>query len=179
MDLGRFKGFKLEADASEKGVVRSASFTMPVGKGLIKQVIAGKKGIGVLFSKDQVRFLKSVGGRTVDFDALRIFGPLAAHRWQFQDPACPWPLTAELWKRADGARLMEFSIKSPAAQAAVAIAGFMAFLAEVGAEQNVAEQTKTRWAMGQSAAGPSRPAGPAAKSRARAQASRPSRVRRR
>ena len=59
------------------------------------------------------------------------------------------------------------------------LAGFMAFLAEVGAEQNVAEQTKTRWAMGQSAAGPSRPAGPATKARARAQASRPSRVRRR
>jgi hypothetical protein len=28
-------GFKIEADASEKGVVKSASFTMPVAKGLI------------------------------------------------------------------------------------------------------------------------------------------------
>jgi hypothetical protein len=33
------------------------------------------------------------------------------------------------------------------AQAAVAIGGFMAFLAEVGAEHDVEQQTKTRWAL--------------------------------
>jgi hypothetical protein len=32
-------------------------------------------------------------------------------------------------------------------QAAVAAAGFMAFLAEVGAERNLEQQTKTRWAL--------------------------------
>lgn len=152
-DWSKFEGFKLEADASEKGVVRSASLTMPVEKGLIKRVVAGKKGIGSLFTKEQIKFLKSVGNHTVDFDALTVFGPLAAHRWQFDDPACPWTITAELWRRADGARLMEFSVKSPAAQAAVAIAGFMAFLAEVGAEQDVQQQSKTRWALANSAEG--------------------------
>jgi hypothetical protein len=56
-------------------------------------------------------------------------------------------------------------------QAAVAIGGFMAYLAEVGAERDDSEQTKTRWAMGYyaaklgsaPAAGKSRPA-PARKS---------------
>jgi hypothetical protein len=76
---------------------------------------------------------KPSGKRTVDFDTLYIFGPLIAHRWQFTDPACPWKMTAELWSRQDNARMMEFSIKAPAVQAAVAIAGFMAFLTEVGA----------------------------------------------
>jgi hypothetical protein len=140
-------GFKLEADASEKGVVRSASLTVPVEKGLIKRVESGKKDIGGLFGKDQLRFLETIGKRTINFDALVIFGPLIAHRWQFADPACPWKITAELWSRQDNARMMEFSIKAPAVQAAVAIAGFMAFLAEVGAEKNAEEQTKTRWAM--------------------------------
>jgi hypothetical protein len=140
-------GFKLEADASEKGVVKSASLTMPVRKGLIKRVVADEKPIASLFTEEQGAFVEALAGRRIDFGTLSIFGPLQAHRWKFEDPACPWPITAELWKRGDGARLMEVSIKSPVAQAAVAVAGFMAFLAEVGAEQDMEQQTKTRWAL--------------------------------
>ena len=76
-----------------------------------------------------------------------MLGPLRAHRWRFEDPGCPWPITAELWKRGDGRRMMELSIKAPAVQAAVAVGGFMAFLAEVGAERDKGQQTKTRWAL--------------------------------
>ncbi len=142
-----FDGFKLEADASESGVTKSASLTMPVAKGLIKQVVAGEKPIGKLFTKDQEDFLSAIGQQHIDYDALRVLGPLQAHRWKFEDAACPWPITAELWKRQDEARLMELSIKAPVAQAAVAIAGFMAFLAEIGAEHDLEQQTKTRWAL--------------------------------
>ena len=42
---------------------------------------------------------------------------------------------------------MEVSIKAPVVQAAVAVGGFMAFLAEVGAERDKDQQTKTRWAL--------------------------------
>ena len=76
-----------------------------------------------------------------------MLGPLTAQRWRFADPGCPWPITAELWKRGDGKRMMELSIKAPAVQAAVAVGGFMAFLAEVGAERDKDQQTKTRWAL--------------------------------
>jgi len=141
------EGFKLEADASETGVTKSASLTMPVAKGLIKQVVAGEKGIAKLFAKEQEEFLLSVGQQHIDYATLRVLGPLQAHRWKFESPACPWPITAELWKRADGARLLEVSIKAPAVQAAVAIGGFMALLAEVGVEQDLEQQTKTRWAL--------------------------------
>ena len=48
-DWIKFEGVKLGADASEKGVVRSASLTMPVEKSLIKRVAAGKNGIGVAY----------------------------------------------------------------------------------------------------------------------------------
>ncbi len=146
-DWAKLEGFKLEADASEKGVVKSASLTMPVEKGLIKKVLAGEKPFRDLFTKEQSKFLEAVGGQTIDFDTLTIFGPLEARRWKFEDSACPWRVTAELWKREDGARLMEASIKSPGCHAAVAIAGFLAFLAEVGAEQDLEQQTKTRWAL--------------------------------
>lgn len=143
----KYSGFKIEADASEKGVVTSASFTMPVVRGRIKRVIDGRKPIADLFTAEQEQFLLVMANRTVDYARLAVLGPLQAHRWKFEDPACPWPITAELWKRDDGARLMEVSIKAPAVQAAAAIGGFMAFLAEVGAEQDAEQQTKTRWAL--------------------------------
>jgi len=143
----KFEDFKIEADASEKGVVRSASFTMPVRKGLIKRVADGKKPIGALFTQEQEAFLLTMAGRGIDGDGLAVLGPLRAHRWKFEDRACPWPITAELWKREDSDKLMEVSIKAPAVQAAVAVGGFMAFLAEVGAERDTEQQTKTRWAL--------------------------------
>jgi hypothetical protein len=144
----KYRDFKIEADASEKGVVKSASFTMPVAKGLIKRVVSGDKGIASLFTEEQEAFLADLsGGRRMDFTKLVVLGPLEAQRWDFQDPACPWPITGELWRRGDGATLMEVSVKAPAVQAAAVMAGFMAFLAEVGAERDVAQQAKTRWAL--------------------------------
>ena len=143
----KFRDFKIEADASETSLVRSASFSMPVAKGQIKRVVGGKKAISAIFTVEQEEFLTTVAGRAIDFTSLAVLGPLLAQRWQFEDPACPWPITAELWKRGDGKRLMEVSIKAPVAQTAVAVAGFMAFLAEVGAERDRNEQSKTRWAL--------------------------------
>jgi len=144
----KYRDFKIEVDASEKAMVKSASFSMPVDKGVIKRVAGGKKPVKALFTAEQEEFLTTVATRKIDFAELAVLGPLTAQRWRFEDPACPWPITAELWQREDGQQLMEVSIKAPIVQAAVAIGGFMAYLAEVGAERDHSEQTKTRWAMG-------------------------------
>jgi hypothetical protein len=143
----KYRDFKIEADASESSLVKSASFSMQVSKGLIKRVAAGEKPIAEIFTKEQEEFMMTMAGRVIDFKSLVVLGPLMAQRWSFEDPACPWPITAELWRRDDGERLMEVSIKAPVAQAAVAVGGFMAFLAEVGAERDKDQQTKTRWAL--------------------------------
>jgi hypothetical protein len=143
----KYRGFKIEADASEEGAVKSASFSMPVEKGVIKRVVAGEKRVASLFTREQEAFLADMGGKVPDLGRLAILGPLRAQRWDFEDRACPWPLTAELWVREDGATLMEASVKAPAVQAAAVMAGFMAFLAEVGAEHDVNQQAKTRWAL--------------------------------
>ena len=143
----RYRDFKIEADASEKGLVKSASFSMPAEKGLIKRVAGGERKIRDLLAREQRAFIEKTAKRKIDFDRLVVLGPLRAHRWTYEDPACPWPITVELWLREDGQRLMEMSIKTPAVQAAVAVAGFMAFLAEVGAETDNEQQTKTRWAL--------------------------------
>jgi hypothetical protein len=143
----KFPDFKIEVDASEVSFIKSASFSMPVPKGLIKRVVASSRPISSIFTPEQERFLERIAGHRIDFKSLVVLGPLLAQRWRFEDPGCPWPITAELWKRGDGKRLMELSIKAPAVQAAVAVAGFMAFLAEVGAERDTSQQTKTRWAL--------------------------------
>jgi hypothetical protein len=143
----KYRGFKIEADASEKGVVKSASLSMPVDKGLIKAVVAGEKSIAKLFTKEQETFVATLVKGRIDYSAVIVLGPLRAQRWKLVDPGCPWPITAELWRREDGARLMEASIKAPIAQAAAAIGGFMGYLAEMGAEHDTEQQTKTRWAL--------------------------------
>lgn len=143
----KYRDFKIEADASETGMVKSASFSMPVAKGLIKRVAGGRRPIERLFTAEQEAFLADIAGRKLDFSKLAVLGPLLAQRWEISDAACPWPITAELWRRGDGKRLMEVSIKAPTVQAAAALAGFMAYLAELGAERDLNQQTKTRWAL--------------------------------
>jgi hypothetical protein len=143
----KYRDFKIEADASETSLVKSASFSMPVAKGHIKRVAVGKKAISEIFTLDQEKFLESIAGHKIDFASLVVLGPLIAQRWKFEDPGCPWAITAELWTRGDRKQLMELSIKAPTVQAAAAVGGFMAFLAEVGAERDKSQQTKTRWAL--------------------------------
>jgi hypothetical protein len=143
----KYKGFKIEADASEKGIVKSASLTMPVEKGLIKRVVEGRNPIADLFTEEQKQFLLETAKAKFDFERVIVMGPMRAWRWKFEDPGLPWPMTAELWKRDDGATVLEASIKTPVIQAAAAGGGFLAFLAELGAERDNDQQAKTRWAL--------------------------------
>jgi hypothetical protein len=143
----KFRDFKIEADASEKGMVKSASFSMPAEKGLIKRVAAGTRPIRDILTREQRAFIETTAGGKIDLDRLVVLGPLKAHRWSFEDAGCPWPITAELWIREDGDRMLEVSIKAPAVQAAAAIGGFMAFLAEAGVDRDNDQKSKTRWAL--------------------------------
>jgi len=143
----KYSGFKIEADASDKGVVKSASLTMPVNKGLIKRVAAGKDPIASLFTEEQLLFLLSLANKKIDYTKAVVMGPMRAWRWKYRHPALPWLITGELWQRGDSERMFEVSIKVPVVQAAAASAGFMAFLAEVGAERDHGQQAKTRWAL--------------------------------
>ena len=98
----KFRDFKIEADASETSLVKSASFSMPVAKGFIKRVAVGKKPVSAIFTSEQEAFLTAIAGQKIDFSTLAVLGPLLAQRWRFADPGCPWPITAELWRRGDG-----------------------------------------------------------------------------
>jgi hypothetical protein len=143
----KYSGFKIEADTSEKGIVKSASLTMPVEKGRIKQVAKGNEPPGSLFTEEQKMFLLSMAEKKLDYSKVVPLGPIRASRWKIESEGLPWPMSVELWTRGDRAMILEVSIKVPVAQAAVATAGFFAFLAELGAERDNAQQAKTRWAL--------------------------------
>jgi hypothetical protein len=140
-------GFKIEADASEKGIVKSASLTMPVRRGTIKRVAAGELGVAALLTNRQKQLLREMAKLELESLALQSLGPIRAERWKFSDAAMPWPITVELWRRDDGALILEASIKAPVEQAAVASGGFLAHLAEIGAERDHSQEAKTRWAL--------------------------------
>jgi len=60
-------------------LVKSASFTMPVAKGLIKRVVAAEAPIASLFSQEQQLFLLGMANRKVDYSKVIVLGPLRAH----------------------------------------------------------------------------------------------------
>ena len=89
----------------------------------------------------------SLASKKLDYAKVIVMGPIQVWRWKVDHPGLPWPITGELWEREDGTEIFEVSIKTPVVQGAAATAGFMAFLAEVGAEEDDAQQAKTRWAL--------------------------------
>jgi hypothetical protein len=103
--------------------------------------------VASLFGEPQVMFLLATGKQNLDFENVVVLGPVKAWRWRITDPGLPWSITAELWQRDDQARIVEASIKVPIVQAAAAEAGFIAFLAELGAQHDKGQQAKTRWVL--------------------------------
>lgn len=141
------KGFKIEADYSENGVVLSASLSRSVEKGLIKQVISGKKPVSALFDDEQELFLAEMCRVRYAIDKLSILGPVSVRWWKTTHPGVPMPMTAEHWQLDDNSTMLETSVRVATAQAAFAAAGFLAFLNEVGAKRENAQQAKTRWVL--------------------------------
>lgn len=143
----KLNGFKIEADAGASGIVLSASLTRPVEKGRIKKLEAGDADLASIFDQDQKQFLTRMCGISANLDALVPFGPVDVSWWKTSYTGLPVPMTAELWRRSDGATLLELSIRIDSRQAAFASGGFLAFLADLGAKPDNASQAKTRWAM--------------------------------
>ena len=144
----KYSGFKIEADWSEKGVVKSASLTMPVVKGLIKRVAGGNNPIADLFTEEQVLFLPSLATKKIDYSRVVVLGPYSPLEMEIQASR----IALADYRRAPAAARRSPSVPSvnqgarrPGRPAAGA--GFMAFLAEVGAVCDNGQQVKTRWAL--------------------------------
>ncbi len=140
-------GFKVEADAVGKKVIRSASFTTAQRDKEIEEVASGARLIEKLFTSEQEAFLNAFSPVAVDFGALVALGPIASLRWKFEDDGLPYEICAEEWRLPNGHDLLELSIKSTSQQAAAARAAFEGFLRELGFEVDGGQETKTRAAL--------------------------------
>jgi hypothetical protein len=140
-------GFKIEADAVGKKVIRSASFTTDQRDKEIEEVASGSRPIEKLFTGDQEAFLAELSPVTVEFGSLVALGPVASLRWKFEDEGLPYEVCAEEWRLPNGHDLLELSIKSTTQQAAASRAAFEGFLRELGFEVDGGQETKTRAAL--------------------------------
>ena len=141
------EGFKLEADCAGTRVVCSASLTVVQRRDEIDEVAEGKRPIHRLFSKEQERFLGAFYRGTVDFEKVRVMGPIRVLRWKSEHDDFPHELTTEEWRLPNGDDLVEVSIKVPPAEAATAAKAFDRHLRTLGLDPQGAQETKTRTAL--------------------------------
>ena len=140
-------GFKVEADAVGKKMIRSASYTIPQGDKEVDEVASGARPIEKLFSEEQEGFLADMSPVEVDFEKLVVLGPVAALRWKFEHSGIPYALCVEEWRIPGGRNVIETSIKATREGAAAALAGLEGFLDELGLASDAVPQTKTRVAL--------------------------------
>ena len=141
-------GFKIESDIVGPNVIRSASLTVPQGRKEIDEVASGAREICKLFSREQEEFLAAMAPVAVDWGKLVALGPVAALRWKCRHDGFPYyELCVEEWRLPDRRDVIEISIKAKQPEAAAAQAALEGFLAELGIERELREQTKTRTAL--------------------------------
>jgi len=143
----RLKGFKIEADGVGTRMIRSASLSVEQEGDEIKAVAHNLRSIKKLFSDGQEAFLAEMSPVSIEFDSLKVLGPVDALRWKVKHDGLPYPITAEEWTLPDGRDLLEVSIKVPTAQAAAAAAAFDSFLKQLKLKPQGGQETKTRIAL--------------------------------
>jgi hypothetical protein len=105
------------------------------------------RAIEKLFSAEQELLLAEMSPLRVDFQELRVLGPVDALRWDVKHEGLPYRITAEEWTLTAGWDLLEVSIKVPTAQASSASAAFDDFLKGLHLKPQGGQETKTRVAL--------------------------------
>lgn len=140
-------GFKVEADATGPKIIRSASLTVNQKPADIEGVAAKEKPIYTLFDRDQVRFLAEFSNKPVDFEKLKVLGPIRVLRWKTKHEKFHHALTVEEWRLPNGNDLVEVSIKVQPEESVEAKKQFEAHLTKIGLDPKGAQQTKTLTAL--------------------------------
>ena len=125
------RDFKLEEDWAGNDQRLAASLGAGQREGEIAAVFADRRPVRALFSSDQERLVVDYG-RAVDWDALRIFGPVEAERWK-NVRIGPFSVFAELWEVGEALRFLELSIRTDPPEE-LALAEQRDFQRRIGAE---------------------------------------------
>jgi len=139
--------FVVEVDAMPGGFVCSASFKGALGPNDVRRAVAGDRPIRKLFSKEQRAFFDAHRPKGVDFEDLRVLGPILVLKLRFSPKGYDGDLVAELWLYPEGKRILELSTKCAPNKAAKVAAATRAFLARRGVALSGKQQTKTKTAL--------------------------------
>lgn len=139
--------FSIELDVMPDGYVCSGSMKSYFDDPIIKDVIAGRRPIRKLFSKEQRALYALHAPKGLDLDSLSILGPITILKLRFAPTGLNQKLVAELWFYPDGSRILELSTKALVATAPLVAREVRGFLQQRGVKSGVAQSTKTRSAL--------------------------------
>ncbi len=139
--------FGVEVDAMPGGYVCSGSYKGELEAGRVKEVLAGKRPIHKLFSKEQRAFYESHAPEGVDLDDLSVLGPINLLKLKYSPEGYARKLVAELWMYPDGSRILELSTKCEPGEAFQVAGETREYLTEHGVDLTGEQQTKTRTAL--------------------------------
>ena len=113
----------------------------------VKPVMAGKKAIKKLFSKEQRAYFAAHAPEGIELDDLSVLGPINVFKLKFAPKKFGYRLVAELWNYPDGSRILELSTKCLPDRAFQVAAEARAFLSDKGIDLGAEQQTKTATAL--------------------------------
>jgi hypothetical protein len=140
---------EFEVDALGDDYVSSAKLSAEQDRGEIEDVVRGRRDLRSLFSDDQEEFLgdHAPGGAGVDWDRLRVLGPVQVHKWEIEPKELGYEVTVEEWVLPDQSDLVELSIKVDPNEAVEANERFVEYLRSRGFDTEGEQKTKTRAAL--------------------------------
>ncbi|SEE86908.1 hypothetical protein [Jiangella alba] len=140
--------FGVEVDAMPGGsFVASGRLKAPVDNAHVMDVLAGRRPIRKLFTKQQRDLFAAHAPEGLELDELSALGPIPIMKLKFSPGEYGRRLVAELWFYPDGGRILELSTKCLPGEALNVAAESRAFLGERGIDLGGVQQTKTRTAL--------------------------------
>ncbi|HEX2433533.1 MAG TPA: hypothetical protein VHI55_06240 [Gaiellaceae bacterium] len=146
-ELRSSPNFGVEVDAMPGGYVCSGSMKRALVKTDVRDVVAGKRPLRKLFSKEQRALYAAHAPEGVELDDLSILGPIFVLKLKFAPEGFDRKLVAELWLYPDNTMILELSMKCEPSEALQVAAETRAFLTQRGIDLTGEQQTKTKKAL--------------------------------
>jgi hypothetical protein len=129
------------------GYVCSGSMKRALVKTDVRDVVAGKRPLRKLFSKEQRALYAAHAPEGLELDDLSILGPIFVLKLKFAPEGLDRKLVAELWLYPDNTMILELSTKCEPSEAFQVAAETRAFLTQRGIDLTGEQQTKTKKAL--------------------------------
>ena len=146
-ELRSSPNFGVEVDAMPGGFVCSGSMKRALVKTDVRDVVAGKRPLRKLFSKEQRALYAAHAPEGLELDDLSILGPIFVLKLKFAPEGFDRKLVAELWLYPDNTMILELSMKCEPSEALQVAAETRAFLTQRGIDLTGEQQTKTKKAL--------------------------------